>query len=67
MKAVKTQMLTGKFSNWALGRAQAYQMVARHYPQQAAFWRSLMRDNARAAVKDARFCLDLHNKYGVSQ
>jgi hypothetical protein len=67
MKAVKTQIEAGKFSNWSLGRATAFRMVAKHYPDQAKFWRGLMRDNARDAVKDARFYLDLHNKYGVSQ
>ena len=67
MKAVKAQILKGGFSNWSLGRATAFRLVAKHYPEQAAFWRGRMRDNARDAVKDARFYLDLHQKYGVSQ
>ena len=66
MKAVKTQIEAGKFSNWALGRAQAFRLVAKHYPDQSAFWRGLMRANARDAVKDARFHLDLNKKYGVA-
>ncbi len=67
MKAVKTQIEAGKFSNWSLGRAQAFRLVAKHYPDQSAFWRGLMRANALDAVKDARFYLDLQTKYGVSQ
>lgn len=59
MKAVKTQIRRGTFSNWALGRAQAYALVARHYPQNAKFWRELMRDNAVHAVRDAKFHLSM--------
>jgi hypothetical protein len=57
MRALKKQLRSGGFSNWALGRAQTYLLVAKHYPKDAKFWRSLMRDNALMAVKDARFNL----------
>jgi hypothetical protein len=57
VKALKAQIRKGGFSNWALGRAQSYLLVAKHYPKDAKFWRSLMRDNALMAVRDARFNL----------
>ena len=59
MKALKKQLKTGGFSNWALGRAQAYNLVAKHYPQNAKFWRELMRENALWAVRDAKFQLSI--------
>ncbi len=59
MKALKKQLKTGGFSNWALGRAQAFNLVAKHYPQNAKFWRELMRENALWAVRDAKFNLSL--------
>jgi hypothetical protein len=59
VKALKKQLKTGGFSNWALGRAQAFNLVAKHYPQNAKFWRELMRENALWAVRDAKFNLSL--------
>ena len=59
MKALKNQLRKGGFSNWALGRAQAYNLVSKHYPQNAKFWRELMRENALWAVRDAKFQLSL--------
>jgi hypothetical protein len=59
VKALKKQLKTGGFSNWALGRAQAYNLVAKHYPQNAKFWRELMRENALWAVRDAKFQLSI--------
>lgn len=58
MKALKTQIRRGGFSNWALGRAQTYLLVAKHYPKDAKFWRALMRENATSAVRDAKFMLN---------
>lgn len=55
MKAIKEQMLKGRFSSWSLGRAQAYRLVARHYPKDAKFWREMMRENALWSVRDAKF------------
>jgi len=66
MKAVKQQIAAGRFSNWSLGRASAFRLVARHHPENAKFWRGLMRVSARDAVRDARFHLDLNKKYGVA-
>ena len=59
MKALKKQLRSGGYSNWALGRAQAFNLVAKHYPQNAKFWRELMRENALWAVRDAKFQLSL--------
>ena len=59
MKALKKQLRKGGYSNWALGRAQAFNLVAKHYPQNAKFWRELMRENALWAVRDAKFNLSL--------
>tara|TARA_R110000868_G_C10881262_1_gene762970 strand:+ start:834 stop:1100 length:267 start_codon:yes stop_codon:yes gene_type:complete len=61
-QALKRQIRTGKFSNWAVGRAEAYRLVAEHYngaQSEAAHWRRLMRDNARNAVRDAKYVLGL--------
>jgi len=59
VKALKKQLRSGGYSNWALGRAQAFNLVAKHYPQNAKFWRELMRENALWAVRDAKFQLSL--------
>ena len=59
MKALKAQIRKGGFSNWSIGRAQAYSRVAKHYPQNAKFWRELMRENAVHAVRDAKFHLSM--------
>lgn len=59
MKSVKTQIRRGAFSNWALGRAQAYRLVSLHYPEDAKFWRELMRDNAVHAIRDAKFQISM--------
>jgi hypothetical protein len=59
MKAVKNQIKEGRFSNWSLGRATAFRAAARFYPKDSAFWRGLMRDSARDAVKDAKFYISM--------
>jgi hypothetical protein len=59
VKALKNQLRKGGFSNWALGRAQTFNLVAKHYPQDAKFWRELMRHNALNAVRDAKFNLSI--------
>ena len=59
MKALKKQLRKGGYSNWALGRAQAFNIVSKHYPQNARLWRELMRENAISAVRDAKFNLSL--------
>jgi hypothetical protein len=63
VKALKAQIRKGGFSNWSIGRAQAYALVAKHYPQNAKFWRELMRENALWAVRDAKF----HISMGLTQ
>ena len=63
MKALKAQMRKGGFSRWSIGRAQAYNLVARHYPKDAKFWREMMRENALWAVRDAKF----HISMGLTQ
>ena len=59
MKALKAQIRKGGFSNWSIGQAQAYSIVAKHYPQNAKFWRELMRENAVHAVRDAKFQISM--------
>lgn len=59
MKALKKQLRSGGYSNWALGRAQAFNIVSKHYPQNARLWRELMRENALNAVRDAKFQISL--------
>lgn len=59
MRAVKTQIKEGRFSNWSLGRATAFRAAAWFYPQDAAFWRGLMRDSAKDAVKDAKWYISM--------
>ena len=63
MKAVKNQINEGRFSNFALGRALAFRLAAKHHPAHSKFWRGLMRDNARDAVRDAKFYLRLAAQY----
>ena len=63
MKALKAQIRKGGFSNWSIGQAQAYRIVAKHYPQNSKFWRELMRENALWAVRDAKF----HISMGLTQ
>lgn len=63
MKAVKNQIFKGRFSSWAIGRAEAYKLVAMHYPMDSKFWRELMRENAKKAVLDAKF----HLSMGINQ
>ena len=59
MKALKAQIRKGRFSNWSIGRAEAFSLVARHYPQNSKFWRELMRKNALWAVRDAKFQISM--------
>ena len=63
-QTLKRQIRNGKFSNWAVGKAQAYQLVADHSRRlgrthDCTFWRGLMRLAARDAVRDAKYVLGL--------
>ena len=61
MKGLKKQMKNGTTSNWFLGRAEAFRLVANYYPKDASLWRDMMRSNAQKAIGSAR----LHMKWGI--
>lgn len=61
MKGLKKQMKDGTVSNWFLGRAEAFRLVANYYPKDASLWRELMRSNAQKAIGSAR----LRVKWGI--
>ena len=61
-RALKRKILTGGFSNWCLGKAQAFRLVSTHYKrdsQDHSLWRGLMRDNALRAIRDAKFQMEI--------
>lgn len=61
-RTLKRTIRNGAFSNWSLGKAQAYRLVSVHYQKNDrdhSFWRSLMRENALQAIRDAKFQMEI--------
>ena len=63
-RALKRQIRQSYFSNWAVGKAEAFRLVADHsrrmgQDRDCAFWRSLMRENALHAIRDAKFQMEV--------
>ena len=61
-RALKRKILTGGFSNWCLGKAQAFRLVSTHYKRDShdhSIWRGLMRDNALRAIRDAKLQMEV--------
>ena len=61
-RALKRKILNGGFSNWCLGKAQAFRLVSTHYKRDShdhSIWRGLMRDNALRAIRDAKLQMEV--------
>ena len=61
-RALRREIRQGSFSSWCLGKAQAFRLASTHYKcdtQDHSLWRSLMRDNALRAIRDAKFQMEI--------